>query len=1106
MRQQLAEKDYMRPIPRWKEAVAAVEAQDASSDDIAMDTLLGRVSSSSTSGPTLTLSESSGSSSKKTETSDAEASTEKAKAEKRIADLIARSRKAFGILHAAIPHDLRLLVADIPHGYAFGIWSFLEKKFRNTEQDSVMALWERLTTVSQDRDETFDVYKARVDSVVELLTHAKQTIPPGLYTSILVWKLQPSYATAVLTLKTNEKMNEPENIMWPKIVEFMAQYERTQLGLSGETDHHTNDRAMAMRGKPSSHKSSVPGGVGFDPNTIECYNCHHKGHFAADCPQPNRRHRGNQPQQKHQNRRRGRDKASSEGVEARTYHAAGKSTGEKTSKTSFAVLSDESDDGDREGAHHRPSRQVISSSSSSNGGGHARSYLARVLAGMQQTARPIGQRPAASSSAAAAPKPKSDEPPPQLKRLKRPGEFNAPAAAAAASMSRRESSTSAPARPSYQSSAASDRDRARPSSAPAKSLDVALRTTARAIDTGATVSITGNKDTLINVRRCMPMAIQMADKTIVSATYKGDMPLRLPVAGSSDAKVRITIKDVYFHERIDANLLSWNSMRVDGWEMHSTKDGTHVLTPEGKRVNTSTRGGLTILEDAGPERAYTTRMGRLVCQSADDLVELHHRLGHASWARLLKMCQHGTTVGIGDVSGMPAAELRKAEHQIKTCNACVQGKRPRNALGHRGLDKGTRPGEVLHMDTFYVVLRDPQTNRKYHEYCLLATDAFTELRWMVRTTSLQALQDEVIGVIDSSTTMSGRNPRLVITDLGTEFDNRKVAAYCRSRGTHLQPSPARAKEMNGVAEKSVDTVKNHVRTMLIAADMPAKMGWMRATAHHVYLWNRTHVNTNTGKTPFEAMTGREPSIMNVGEFGCDAFVHQDRTQRDTTFSPKAEPGIYLGHDFTSNCPIVYMIHTRKTVHVKDVLFREGSFKHLQADLRGSNSQIDRLDLTTLSTDNDDGTDAVVFDTDDESDASTDSAPHPARQKEKYDSASDDEFDDDEASESHRNSTDDEQYAVKSIVGKRVTNGKTEYSVKWVGHPAPTWEPADNISADAPDVVRAYESFIASRATARVTRSSSNRANTPSSTSAPNADDETEADAISAARYVAAKCL
>ena len=144
--------------------------------------------------------------------------------------------------------------------------------------------------------------------------------------------------------------------------------------------------------------------------------------------------------------------------------------------------------------------------------------------------------------------------------------------------------------------------------------------------------------------------------------------------------------------------------------------------------------------------------------------------------------------------------------------------------------------------------------------------------------------------------------------------------------------------------------------MLLASGMPEQMWWSRAAAHHVYLWNRTHIGAATGVTPYEATLGREPSIINVGVFGCDAFVHQDRTQRDTTFSPKAEPGIYLGHDAQQNCPVVYMLRTSKTLRVKDVLFKEGHFKHRKAVVGDRADQVPSLDLADLGASADDDID------------------------------------------------------------------------------------------------------------------------------------------------------
>ena len=1106
MRQGIEERDYAREITQWRQLSTVVQMDAESEEQDAIDIILGGASASSASAQPPMKKE--------------VPTPEQVKAKKHVADLISRSRKAYGYLYGALPVDLRPLVADVPQGYAYGIWSFLEKKFRNTEQDSIMALWERITTVSQEAEETYDVYKARVDSIIELLAHAKQALPPGLYASLLLWRLQPRYATAVLTLKTSDRLKDPAVIEWSSIAEYMAQYERSQLGLSGDADSTLgrssgSDRAMMVTragSKPTygiAAKDRQLQSVSLDQ--IDCFNCHEYGHYRSDCKLPDRRltqkgydiRKQHRPRNKHASsayvasaaqasdsdsdggdnvERKRRTLARSKPKIAPGMHKA--NTVRQVNR--FDSLAPQEDEADAAITHHDDVASPL-----------ALSYCARVLAGLTQDARaniPSGEPHGARKMKQVTLVPLG----PKTKAQSRESDRRKPAISMTCS----------------------------PSPAAAKSMDEQLRTSAKAVDSGATVSVTGNKDNLINVRHCAPVPIMMADGSIVNAVYKGDMPMRLPVANKPGTHVDITIGDVYFHDRIDANLLSWGCMRVDGWEMHSTSEGTHLVTPNGARINASTRGRLTVLNDAGPERACAARMGRFVSQNADDLMRLHQRTGHVSWSRLIKMCRAGLTAGVGDISGMTTEELKMAKERVRSCDACIAGKQHRNPLGHRGLDKGTAPGEVLHMDVFYSVLRDPRTNMKYREYALLTTDGFTEFRWIYQTKSMQALQDAVISIIRLSTTTTGRRPRLIISDLGSEFDNKKVKTYCATRGIQLQPSPPRAKELNGVAEKSVDTVKNHTRAMLLAAKLPEQMGWARAAAHHVFLWNRTHIGANTGKTPYEAMLKRQPSIISIGVMGCDAFVHQDRTQRDTTFSPKALPGIYLGHDVHQNCSVVYMLHSGKMIRAKDVLFREGSFKHLRADLQGQQDQIGPLDLTQLG--HRDDVDDVVDQgrRGDESDAACDDTPTMSGSDSKEDvkarttscaMESDDDDDNDHDSTSSSSTSSKQRFEVKAITDQRMnSSGNVEYRVKWVGYSASTWEPALSMREDAPDAVRQYEAFVAVRSEARVTRSRSAAAaaspvippvlSSSSRDSESDLDDESEASAIEAARFVAAKCL
>ena len=128
--------------PAWRQIVAAVDEDEGERTADAIALLLGGKQQQSASSPPI----------KK------EALTaEQIAAKKEVSELIARSRKAYGFLFTALPADLRQLIADVPQGYAFGVWDFLEKKFRSTEQDTVMSLWERYVSLRQDREETFDV-------------------------------------------------------------------------------------------------------------------------------------------------------------------------------------------------------------------------------------------------------------------------------------------------------------------------------------------------------------------------------------------------------------------------------------------------------------------------------------------------------------------------------------------------------------------------------------------------------------------------------------------------------------------------------------------------------------------------------------------------------------------------------------------------------------------------------------------------------------------------------------------------------------------------------------------------------------------------------------
>ena len=158
-----------------------------------------------------------------------------------------------------------------------------------------------------------------------------------------------------------------------------------------------------------------------------------------------------------------------------------------------------------------------------------------------------------------------------------------------------------------------------------QSLDSALASMDWGVDTMASVHLTGNRRLLSNVRRVSGKEITMADGTKMFTTDVGSVSLRVWSEEKNNA-VTTTIQDVYYHEKVTANLLSWGKLAKLGWILHSSDKGSYVVTPGKNRVPLSTRGQVLVMEHEGLERVYV--VSSRVCTTIEDLVRLHERLPH----------------------------------------------------------------------------------------------------------------------------------------------------------------------------------------------------------------------------------------------------------------------------------------------------------------------------------------------------------------------------------------------------------------------------------------------------------------------------------------------
>jgi len=271
MRAGVARRDYTEENPDWPALVAAVEQWTRADEEASIAYALGRGTASSTSSTS------------------SKAAAGEAEARRGASEAVARTKKAYTLLYQSLSDELRRLVAQVPQGYAFGIWNWLEKRFQSTEQDHVGDLWDEFTQLAQEEEESFDVYKSRVDRVFGLLAHAKDKPSPGLYAHRLLWKLSPRYSPAVLALKASGKLKDAGAISWDEIVAFINNHERSEHRLAANEGSDEQKLFAATKrgegnGPPASKRRDAL-------SRIECFNCGGKGHMARNCRKPQKARR-----------------------------------------------------------------------------------------------------------------------------------------------------------------------------------------------------------------------------------------------------------------------------------------------------------------------------------------------------------------------------------------------------------------------------------------------------------------------------------------------------------------------------------------------------------------------------------------------------------------------------------------------------------------------------------------------------------------------------------------------------------------------------------------------------------------------------------------------
>ncbi|GJY92478.1 retrovirus-related pol polyprotein from transposon TNT 1-94 [Tanacetum coccineum] len=285
----------------------------------------------------------------------------------------------------------------------------------------------------------------------------------------------------------------------------------------------------------------------------------------------------------------------------------------------------------------------------------------------------------------------------------------------------------------------------------------------------------------------------------------------------------------------------------------------------------------------------------------------HRRLGHANM-RLIQSLASKELV----------RNLPKLKFDQHFCDACKIGKQAHVSHKAKNIVSTTRFLELLYMDLF-----GPSVVRCYggNRYTLVIVDDYSRYTWTRFLKDKTEAFDQFEIFSKKIQNQLGCTIVSIKTDHDREFDHEvQFGEFCNANGITHNFSASRTPQSNGVVERKNKTLQEMSKTMLNEQSLPQKF-WCNAVDTSTYILNRILIRAILGKTPYELLRGRKPTLDYFRVFGSKCFILNTKYYL-TKFDPKSYEGVFLGYSQNSKAYIILNKHTRKIEESLNVTFNE----------------------------------------------------------------------------------------------------------------------------------------------------------------------------------------
>ena len=352
---------------------------------------------------------------------------------------------------------------------------------------------------------------------------------------------------------------------------------------------------------------------------------------------------------------------------------------------------------------------------------------------------------------------------------------------------------------------------------------------------------------------------------------------------------------------LKCNLLSVAKLSKDSKSVVFNSKGCDILDGDSRVVARGERkGNLYYLMNSSVEAAA-------IAENSGHEELWHRRYGHLGLQYMKKLASEDMVLGLDcDMKGT-----------IGVCEPCVQGKHHRKSFPTDGGKRGDRVLALVHTD---VCGKINTKSLSGCEYFMTFIDDKTRFTWVYMLKRKSQAFDKFLEWKAMAEKSTGEKLKTLRSDNGGEYLSSDFQKYLLQEGIVHQRTVPKTPEQNGVAERINRTIVETARCMLTEAKLPYKF-WAEAVSTAVFLRNRSPTVSVKGMTPQESLTGEKPGVKMLRVFGCLAFAHVPKDEREK-LDPKARRCVMLGYSTTSKGYRLYDVQNNKVILSRDVIFDE----------------------------------------------------------------------------------------------------------------------------------------------------------------------------------------